>query len=102
MGPHEVHAVEVEHVLDVDVGDPGVGVRRPEDRRVEGAEGDVVDVHAATAEEAFVLDAVDLGAHQLAAHALASGWFRDGCCATSSTSEPASSAARSTAFTMFW
>ena len=92
MGPHEVHAVEVEHVLDVDVGDPGVGVRRPEHRRVQGAEGDVVDVHAATAEEAFVLDAVDLGAHQLAAHV-----------ATSSAEEAsASSAARSTAFTMFW
>jgi hypothetical protein len=86
--PDGVHAVEVEDVRDVDVEDPGVGVRRAEDGGVQGGRPDehVVDVAAATAEEALVLDARHLLAEELRGH----------------EAPPWSSAARRTAATMFW
>jgi len=86
VGPHRVHALDVEDLVDVDADDPRVGVRGAQDGRVQHGgvpvHADVVDVPAETAQEALVLDALDRGAHQLGGHA--------------------SSAARSTAFTMFW
>ena len=90
--PDGQHALDVEHVGDVDVGDPRVGVRRAQHRgvqqpRVVGEQ--VVDVAALAAQEALVLDARDLRAEELGGH-----W-----------SPPRSrsiSAARSTDFTMFW
>ena len=89
MGPHRHHALDVEHVGDVDVGDPRVGVRRAQHRGVQQpgvVVEEVVDVAALAAQEALVLDAGDLGAEQLGGHAR-SCWI---------------SAARSTDFTMFW
>ena len=69
-GPHQVDALDVEHVGHVDVDDPGVGVRRPEHRGVQHPLPDehVVDVPAAAAEEPLVLGARDLGAEQLGRH----------------------------------
>ena len=84
-----MHALDVEHVLDVDVEDPRVGVRRAQHRGVQGvlADGDVVDVPALAAQEPLVLDPLDLRAR--------SAWW--------SCAAPAViSAARCTDFTMFW
>ncbi len=81
-------AVELEHLVDLDVDDPGVRVRRAEHGGVQrgGVDRDVVDVPALAAEQPLVLDPLHLGAHQLGGHDSPS--FR--------------TAARSTAFTMFW
>ena len=72
---------------DVDVDDPGVGVRRPQHGRVQDvlADGDVVDVAALAAQEALVLDPLDPLAEHPRGHR---------------TSSSASSAARSTDLTM--
>ncbi len=89
VGPHRVHALDVEHAADVDVDDPGVGVGRPEHRGVEHplADEHVVGVPAPAAQEPLVLDAGHLGAEELGRHRAASRVI---------------SAARSTDFTMFW
>ena len=88
VGPDGVDALELEHLVDVDVDDPRVGVRRTEHRGVQGAgaDRDVVDIAALAADQPLVLDPLHLGAHQLGRHA----------------SSPPSTAARSTALTMFW
>ncbi len=93
MGPHGMHPIEVQHPLDVDVDDLRVGVRRAQYRGVKRARrhGDVVDVPASAAEEALVLDALDPGPEELAGHVR-----------SPSVGSAASSAARPTAFTMFW
>ena len=92
VGPHRVHALEVEDRLDVDVEDSRVGVRGPQDRGVQQlrADADVVDVPALPAQEPLVLDPLDLLAHQLRGHQ------------RRPASGAAISAARSTALTMFW
>ena len=121
VGPHRVHAVEVEDLVDVDVDDPGVRVRGAQHGRVQQGRvpvhADVVDVPAQAAQEALVLDALDRGAHQLRGHppspVVAASWARSSCsscpgCGTggaggvSPLPSRASSAARSTARTMFW
>ena len=95
-----MHALEVEHLLDVDVEDPRVGVGRAEHRGVQRrADRDVVDVPALAAQEPLVLDPLDDGAHQLAAHASAS---RAPFVVSAGSTEEMISAARSTALTMFW
>ncbi len=121
MGPHGVHALEVEHVVDVDVEDPGVRVRGAQHGGVQhllgGLDPDVVDVAALTAQEALVLDPLDALAHQLGGHApspvVASSAARSSCGSwpdsgaggrggASPRPSRASSAARSTDRTMFW
>ena len=99
-----MHALEVEHLVDVDVEDPGVRVGRAEHRGVQHRrvvlDPDVVDVAALAAQEALVLHALDLLAHQLGGHD-APPVIEEG--APAPVSEPPdSSAARSTALTMFW
>ncbi len=90
VGPDQVHAVEVEHLVDLDVDDPRVGVRRAEHGGVQGAgvrTGEhVVDVPSLSAQQPLVLDAGHLGAEQLGGHA----------------GSATISAARSTEATMFW
>ena len=84
VGPDGEHALDVEHVGDVDVGDPRMRVRRAQHRgvqqpRVVGEQ--VVDVAALAAQEALVLDARDLGAEQLGGHAFSlpsSRWISAG------------------------
>ena len=96
VGVDGVHALDVEHGGDVDVEDASVCVGRPQhggvERRLPATAGrspdaDVVDVATLPTQEALVLDPLDPLAHQLGGH------------------EPdaaPSSAARSTALTMFW
>ena len=90
MGPDHVHALDVEHLVDVDVEDPRVGVRRAEHGRVQGAGvrvGEhVVDVPSLPAQQPLVLDPLHLGPEQLGGHRRSA----------------AISAARSTDATMFW
>ena len=103
VGPDGQHALDVEHVGDVDVGDPRVGVRRAQHRGVQQAwvvVEEVVDVAALAAQEALVLDARDLGAEELGGH-----WPSPPPSVVEVRAERASkpsSAARSTDFTMFW
>ena len=80
-----MHALEVEHVVDVHLEHAGVGVRRAQHGGVQGrrTDGDVVDVPPVAAQEPLVLDPLDPCAEQLGRHDF-------------------SSAARSTDFTMFW
>ena len=86
MGPDQVDALDVEDARDVDVDNPGVRVGRPQDGRVEHVltDQDVVGIAPLAAQEALVLDPLDLLAEQLRRHRRSS----------------AISAARSTAFTM--
>ena len=89
VGPHHHHAVDVEHVGDVDVGDARVGVRRSQHRGVQQPRvvvQQVVDVAALPAQESLVLHPRHLGTEELGGH----GRSRS------------ISAARSTDFTMFW
>ena len=63
VGPHGQDALDVEHVGDVDVGDPRVGVRGAQDGRVQHPRvvvEHVVDVAALAAQEPLVLDPGDL------------------------------------------
>ena len=71
VGPHHVHALDVEDVLDVDVEHLRVRVRRAQHGGVQGvrADGDVVDVPALPAQEALVLDPLDGRAEELGRHA---------------------------------
>ena len=120
VGPHGVHALDVEHPGDVDVDDPCVRVGRAEHRGMQGAapDGHVVDVATLAAQEPLVLHALDLLAHQLGRHApspveaLSSSRSSYASCPASGSGGSgartcgapawASSAARSTALTMFW
>ncbi len=117
-----MHALEVEHVLDVHVEDPRVGVRRAQHCGVQRvrAGGDVVDVPPVPAQEPLVLDPLDPGPEQLGRHApnpvdaLSSVRSSNSSCPSFSplveegapvpVSRPAApiSAARSTDLTMFW
>ena len=86
VGPHRVHAVEVEHVGDVDVDDPGVRVRRAEHRGVQRVRRRPRCRRRSgrAAQEALVLDPLDRLAHQLGGHAPARHLSR-AVLATSST-----------------
>ena len=103
VGPHRVHALEVEHLVDVDVEDPRVGVRRAQHRRVQhlccprgrrrcrrrtgpGRAGSAGPRPAGPACRSASWSCVAPGGSRLRAER---------------ASKP-SSAARSTAFTMFW
>ncbi len=83
-------ALDVERAGDVDVEHPRVGVRAADERRGQRAAPQVVEVAAATREQPRVLDPGDPLAEELRGHERASACSRR------------SSAARSTAFLMFW
>ena len=68
-GEDRGHAWHRPRRLDVEPGDPGVGVRRAEERGVEQArQGDVVDEAALAAQESWILPPPDGGAEVLRAH----------------------------------
>ncbi len=96
MGPDQVDTLDVEYPGDVDVDDAGMGVGRPQHRRMQDvlAGGDVVGVPALATQEALVLDPLDpLAEHPRGHEAPASGGRAESRPSTSS-------AARSTDFTM--
>ena len=61
VGVDRHHALDVQRLGDVDVADPGVRVRRPDERRLEsaGADADVVGVAAVAGDQPQVLDPAD-------------------------------------------
>ena len=71
VGPHHVHAFDVEDVLDVDVEHLRMRMRRAQHGGVQGVRthGDVVDVPALPAQEALVLDPLHGRAEELGRHA---------------------------------
>src|SRR5699024_1510932 len=105
-GPDRHDAVDVDGPGDVDVDDPGVGVRAADERGGQGLVAEVVQVAAVAADEPGVLAALDARADGAGAHACSSrssGWPVVVSFAVPAGASPRRiSAARHTDFTMFW
>ena len=67
-GVDRLDALDLPRVVDVDVDDPGVGVRAADERGLERAAAEVVEVAAVAGEQAGVLAALDLLAELAGAH----------------------------------
>jgi hypothetical protein len=89
IGVDRDQAIDVEGGTHVDVGDAGMGVRAPYERGGEGVLPEVVEVAATPGQQSGVLDPGDPLTEELGRHAGAAA-------------SRLSSAARSTAATMFW
>jgi hypothetical protein len=107
-GEHQPDARDVPGLARVDGADPGVGDRAAQDLHVQHAgQHDVVDVVAAAADEAVVLDASAAGAHpadldlvqRLRRHGFS---LSSGSAGASGWGPRILSAAHSTDLTMFW
>ncbi len=92
-------AVDLPRVVDVDVGDPGVGVRAADEGGRQGIVAEVVEIAAVTREEPGVLTALDPLAELAGAHVAPSARARP---AGWPVGDRRISAARQTAVTMFW